>query len=187
MVEVELLLHLIIIINEQNMKFTLLALILSCWSVQSSELITFNPSTSIEMVNFSGYKITDFYITPDNRILTFDQDNSKFNDERFDVVVKTDIPKTKAFMYQVTLVKNISTCKPMSGSSAQKIENFMTLQLDGNAFTAPLNSVDVDSFQYSDNDNFLWDKRVLIMSSDTIDKRGLNCSGEVTLVIGLSL
>lgn len=173
------------------MKYTLLIfLFLVSTSSYSNQLLeTFHPFTKINQAKFSEYKITNFYIEPDNRKLTFNQAKSKFDDEIFDVILKTDMPmEVSGFYYRIYMVKNESYCegygRPEEGIL---LRDFMNVTYNNEAFKPPYNYVDIHEFQFLDGKRHQWDKRPLRLSSDRIEGRSLYCQGSVALIAELRL
>lgn len=149
----------------------------------------FYPYTYINLAKFSEYKITDFHIEPDNRELTFNQTQSKFDDETFDVILKTDMPmEVSGFYYRIYMIENESSCKGYGRpEEGVLLRDFMSVTYNNEKFKPPFNSIDIHEFQFLDGKRHQWDKRPLKLSSDRIEARSLYCQGKVVLMAELRL
>ncbi|CAH1534382.1 conserved hypothetical protein [Vibrio owensii] len=145
-----------------------------------------NVSTYLNKADFYPYSLT-LSVFPGIHYLNFNQATKKFEDGESLLSVVTDIPADESvmFMYQLGLLENKSSCQsPYTGEV--KLTDVMNVlingikQVEGDVSEPlPLDGINQDGYRTG--------KSKLVLSSNVIDEKALECRGSVLIYAELAL
>ncbi|MCW8335442.1 hypothetical protein [Vibrio paucivorans] len=120
--------------------------------------------------------------------LIFDEELGRFKDSSTTLAVSSDIPsgESKLLEYQFQLTRNASICNRFGQEGEAYVEDIVDVHVDNQALDEgeysehfKFDKVDENGFAYGENE--------LLLTGNQIDGSGLECQGEVILVVEIVL
>lgn len=143
----------------------------------------------------TGFKVESVVASPDNITVHYDLDNEKFNDAHSTLTIDTNIPaeRSESFYYDLNLIKNEASCFLNSGAA-----------IPYDAPTLEITNNDGIFVNISTDSPMQWQKFDDVISETKASIKDINmyfskippadfinnykyCSGEVLLMVGLSI
>lgn len=161
---------------------------------QSEIPVTFMMQADVTPIT-AGFTIKSAVASPDKITVRYDLGDEKFNDAHSTLIVDTNIPakRSESFYYDLSLIKNEASCLLYSGETVPY--DAPTLEITNNE----------DIFVNISTENpLLWQKFDDVISETKANIKDINisfspipstdfinnyknCTGEVTLMVGLSI
>lgn len=145
-----------------------------------------NVSTYLNKVDFYPYSLS-LSAFPAYHYLIFNQSTQRFEERESVLSVVTDIPAEESamFMYQLGLLENKSSCHNPYTDEV-KLTDVMNVLINGKKqiegdVSEPLPLTDINE------DGFRTGKSKLVLSSNVIDQKALECRGSVLIYAELVL
>ena len=159
---------------------------ISTFSVSEEIPHRLNVSTYLNKADFYPYSLT-LSAFPTTHYLNFNQATKKFEERESILSVVTDIPvdESAMFMYQLGLLENKSSCHNPYTEEI-KLTNVMNVLINGEiqvegevSEPLPLTEINQDGYRTG--------KSKLVLSSNVIDQKALECRGSVLIYAELVL